>query len=112
MRLDIYIHDGRDDAILRSLQTIQSQLAAIQKTEGQITMEIDDLVAAVAKEKTVEDSTVALLTTLTGKINTLVQNATDLAALKAAITGVTASVNSDTQALSDAVVANTPAATP
>lgn len=114
MRLDIYVHDVREecreDKILSVLKSIQSQLTTIQEKEEQELAEIDDLVAAVAAEKTVEDSTITLLTNLTDKINGLVQNATDLAALKTAITGVTASVASDTQALSDAVTANTPAA--
>lgn len=74
--------------------------------------EIDDLIQAVAAEKTVEDSEAALLTTLTGQINTLVQNATDLATLKSQITGVTSTVNANAQAIQDAITANTVPPTP
>ena len=102
--------EQRLDKINKRLCRIENLLARIIQQEEQELAEIDDLVAAVTAEKTVEDSTVVLLTTLTSKINSLVQNATDLASLKASITGVTASVTSDTQALSDAVTANTPAA--
>ena len=91
---------------LKRIETLQLQI--LQK-EVQELAEIDDLKAAVAAEETVEQSAITLLTTLTDKINTLVQNATDLGALKAAITGVTSSIQADTKGLADAVTANTPA---
>jgi hypothetical protein len=108
--IHVHIHDDRETTHI--LRRIESNIAFLKQQGVSEMAEIDDLIAAVAAEKTVDDSAVALLTTLTGQINTLVQNATDLATLKTQITGVTSSVAANTQELSDAVVANTPAAPP
>lgn len=64
---------------------------------------LGDLVAAVAEESTVVDSAITLLSTLADKIAATAGDA-------AAATALAAEVRAKTQALSDAVVANTPAA--
>ena len=108
MRIDVYIHQDTDP----KLDKILAILRQLQQGEVQQMAEIDDLIAAVAAEKTVDDSAVALLNTLTGQINTLVQNATDLTTLKSQITAVTSDVAANTKEVADAVTANTPAAPP
>ena len=65
---------------------------------------LDDLVAAVAAEKTVEDSAIKLLEQLFVELQAANQVS------PAAVQAVIDSVKANTQALSDAVVANTPAA--
>lgn len=110
MEIHVHIHDDRETT--RILRRIESNIALIKRQGVTEMAEIDDLIDAVAKEKTVEDAEAVLLATLTGQINTLVQNATDLATLKTQITGVTSQVNTNAQAIQDAITANTPSAPP
>jgi hypothetical protein len=72
--------------------------------EQSIMTVVDDLVAAVAAEKTVEDSAVKLLQQLVADLQTA--NAISPADVQKVID----SVKANTQALADAVTANTPAA--
>lgn len=65
----------------------------------------DELKASVESAETVETAVETLLTTLTAKIDALPDN-DDTASLKALSTQIQA----DTKTLTDAVVANTPAA--
>lgn len=65
--------------------------------------EVDNLKAQVEAEDTVIDSVIVLL-------NGLAQQMTTVAGDKAAVTALASSVSAKAQALSDAVVANTPSA--
>jgi len=65
---------------------------------------VDDLVAAVSAEKTVEDSAIALLQSLASQLNAANAISPD------AVQTVINSIQSNTAALSAAVTANTPAA--
>ena len=66
-------------------------------------MALDSLQAAVAAEDTVVDSAIALLQGLAAQVAALKPN-------QAAIDALAADITAKTQALSDAIVANTPAA--
>lgn len=66
---------------------------------------LDDLVTKVANIGTVEDSVITLLTDISARLKAAGQDQTKLDALAAAI-------DAQSQKLSDAVVANTPAVTP
>lgn len=76
---------------------------------------IDTLVADVAAEDTVIDSAVALLTGIQARIDAAVTAALAngaTAAELAPLTALSADIQAKTKALGDAVIANTPAATP
>ena len=101
MRLDIYIHgveDPRIDQVLAKLQEI------IVK-EDQMAGELDALTAAVTAENTVIDSAIALLNGLKAALDTAIA-----AGNPQALTDLSTTIGAKAQALSDAVVANTPVA--
>lgn len=91
--------DPRIDRILGLLQTIVTKETAIMAT-------IVDIQNAVAAEKTVEDSVVALLSQISAQLKAAIAS-NDPAALQAVVD----SLNTNAASLSAAVVANTPAAT-
>lgn len=75
-----------------------------------ITAEIQALKEAVAAERTVTDSAVALLNGLTAKIVEIQAAIADDPANVSQLADLVASLNAEKQSLSDAVVANTPPA--
>lgn len=79
-------------------------LAVLLARTGNLMSKIDELAAAVAAEKTVEDSAIALLNGLSQQLkDALASGNTD-----AAVQGVIDSLGTNTAALSAAVAANTP----
>lgn len=91
----VYFHNATDSAIAAALSKLSHQ-------QEQIIMALDQLQAAVTAEGTVVDSAIVLLQGLAAKIAALTPD-------QAAIDALAAEVTAKTQALSDAVVANTPA---
>ena len=65
--------------------------------------EIDDLLAAVTEVKSVEDGAVVAIQTLLDRVNAIVQSATDLADLKAAVAAETAVLRSNAEPLAAAI---------
>jgi uncharacterized protein YoxC len=104
MRIHLHIHND-DPATGQKLDRILSLLATILQKEGQLMAAIDDLQADVTAEDTVIDSVVVLLKGLSAALATAGVDPTKLAALRA-------DIQSKTQSLAAAVVANTPAAKP
>jgi hypothetical protein len=99
---DIRRIEAKIDALLGNQTTNR-------KETEQIMLDLTSLNAAVANEKTVEDSVIALLSTLTGEIATLITasgNSVDPASLQAIVD----KVNANAATLAAAVKANTPAA--
>jgi hypothetical protein len=105
MEFHLHIHHHHhDDSDLDVLTAIHSLKQEIKK----MALSLDALTQAVADEKTVEDSAIALLGGLTSKINDLIAasgNSVDPAALQAIVD----ELNTNKAALSAAVVLNTPA---
>ncbi len=87
----------------RNVKSIAITVNAIKAEEDQIMSTVDDIQADVTAENTVIDSAVALLK---GLADALKAAGTDPAKLAALHTDIT----TKTQALADAIVANTPAA--
>lgn len=98
MRFDIhiYFHNVPDTALTDAIAKLTAQGDMIMAT-------LADLQAAVAAEDTVIDSAVTLLQGLSAQIAALTPN-------QAAIDALAADVAAKTQALADAITANTPAA--
>lgn len=85
------------------LGRIEALLMMVQQQESNAMAAIDDLQASVAKESTVIDGAVTLL----GQLSQMIKDAgTDPAKL----TALTTQIDTKTQALAAAIVANTPAA--
>ncbi len=96
VKIHVHLHNNSDDV-----------LNQLKKEIHQMALDLQALKDAVAAEKTVEDSAVALLTGLTSKIADLIAasgNTVDPAELKAIVD----QVNGDAAALAAAVSANTP----
>jgi dsDNA-specific endonuclease/ATPase MutS2 len=89
MRIDVY-HHFSSDTLAKEIRKMSEQL--------------DQLTAAVAANKDVTDSAVALLTGLHAKLEELIANGVDPAALQTLADDLQAA----TQKLAEAVVANTP----
>lgn len=106
--------EGRLERMQLQLDSMELALARIEENllsvryqqEVYVMAEIDDLVAQVQDVKGVEDSALALITGLTQKVTQLVQDATDLATLKAQVAQATADIKNNAQPLADAVAAN------
>lgn len=97
INVDIYFRgDSVDDPknIIRLLLDMRKQLMAT----------LDELKAAVTENVTVGQSAITLLNGLTAKIQELVDAGADPAAIQEVLDAITA----DTQALSEAITANTP----
>lgn len=97
MRIDIYIHDAHEESPLLKL--------ALFKLETMMST-LDDVIAKVTALGTVEDSVVALLTDLKAKLDAAIAAGADPVKLQA----LSDALGAQTQRLSDAVTANTPAA--
>ncbi len=92
-----------EQLLLRSVECILAELRLLTERVKNMASAVDDLVAQVAAQKTVIDSTVTLLNKLTlllqGAINT-----GDMAKVQAVVDDLKA----QDKALADAVTANTP----
>jgi hypothetical protein len=88
----------------RQLQAVLNALSRIEGKVNQMAGELDDLKAAVARVKTVEDSAVALLQGLKQKLDDAIASG-DPAQLKA----LSDTLGQDSDTLAAAVTANTPA---
>lgn len=87
-----------------------NKLDLILKGVRKMVQELEDLKAKVTALEAAQNSAIALLGDLKGKLDSIVTNATDLAELKAGVAAITSQLDTDTQALSAAVAADTPAA--
>ena len=104
MRIDLYIHqDASGDS--QKLDTVITMLQTVIQKENQMAATIDDVIAAAAAEKAVDDSVVALLNQLTQLLQAAIAT-NDPAKVQAALDAI----NANKQELADAVTANTPAA--
>jgi len=84
----------------------------IMQMRTDIMATLQELKDAVAANTAVDQSAIVLMNGLTAKIQELIDAGTELNALKAGLQEVVDEVNADTQAIADAVVANTPADVP
>ncbi len=91
--------------VYQELRAIRCEMQAIRKTQEKIMATIQDVQRAVAAEKTVEDSVVALLGQISQQLKDAIA-ANDPAAMQAVVD----QIDANTKALSDAVTANTPSA--
>jgi len=103
MDLHVYLHT--DPADSRKLDQIIQLLKVQQKEILTMAASVDDVIAAVQKETTVEQSVITLLNQFASQVQAA---GTDPIKLQQALDLIT----SNTAALSAAVTANTPAATP
>ena len=108
-RASIPVHDNETHKLLRELIAKTGQSGSGQtntqltQMENRIMATLDDLTSAVAADATVTQSAITLLQGLAAQ---LAAAGTDPVALAALVD----EINANTQALADAVVANTPAA--
>lgn len=102
-----HIHIHLPHELTEQLGRIERTLGTIRSTEAKMSGELDKLEQDVAAQATVIDSAVELLKGLKAKLDEAIA-AGDMSRVSA----VTAEIEARTQALADAVAANTPAATP
>ena len=102
--IEISMDLGTLFASAKQLADILSELHLIRNT---IMAALDDLQAAVAAESTIIDSAITLLNGLKTALDAAIASNNP-----AALTQLSADITAKTKALSDALVANTPAATP
>jgi ABC-type transporter Mla subunit MlaD len=102
MNIHVYLHDGPHDLEHR-LDRLEKVVRELFHQGERIMATLADLQAAVTAEDTVIDSAITLLQGLAAQIAALQPN-------QAAIDALAADVTAKTQALADAVTANTPAA--
>ena len=94
-----------DDGTARELSELRRAVVNLTQRINQMTQAMDNLTAAVAAEKTVEDSVVTLLTTLASELQAaLAASGTPDPAIQAVADQITA----NTTALAAAVSTNTP----
>ena len=107
MTVSPYSTEARLERIELLLTDLVSEFRAsraqTQMMQEKIMQEVDDLVAAVAAEKTVVDGGVLAIHTLLDRVNAIVQSATDLAALKTAVAAETAALRSNAAPLANAI---------
>jgi len=106
MRVDVYHHFMEPDmtGIMARLDQMEIALLGQLQTQGiKMTAEFDALQAEVAKNSEVDQSAIVLLQGLSAQIMALKDDPVALAAMAA-------NLAASSQALADAVVANTPAA--
>lgn len=101
MKIDVHVflHGGEQE------NEILAKLTQILTNQGVIMATLTDVQAAVTAEDTVIDSAIVLLQGLAAQVAALQPN-------QAAIDALAADIGGKTQALADAVAANTPAAPP
>lgn len=98
MDIHLYIHDTPNEGVI-------SLLKQILKKESIIMATMNDLVIAIQGNTAIDEGVVILLTGLSQQLKDA-QASNDPAALEAAIQ----QIDANTKKLSDAVIANTPAA--
>jgi len=106
MRVDVYHHFMEPDmtGIMARLDQMQEVLMSQLSSQGiKMTADFDALQAEVAKNSEVDQSAIVLLQGLSAQIMALKDDPVALAAMAA-------NLAASSQALADAVVANTPAA--
>jgi translation initiation factor 1 (eIF-1/SUI1) len=102
MRIDVYHHSGVHERTLERLATL---VAHLTKKVLEMSAQLDALTAAVAANTTVTGSAIELLNGLHAKIvELLAQETIDPVAVQA----LADELSAKTQALADAVTANTP----
>jgi hypothetical protein len=113
MRIDVYIHDASNDAVLTRLEVLADKMALILQTEtttmSALTDSLDKAEAAAKANSDADDSAEALLVTLAGLITDLKTNTTDPTTVTR-IDALSAALSDRASKLSAAVVAGTPAA--
>lgn len=102
MEVHLYIHaDSTSTKVVTKLDRIIQMLQILQKGVTQMAASVDDVILAVQKETTVEQSVITLLNQFASQVQA---NITDPIKLQAVLDAVTA----NTTALAAAVTANTP----
>ncbi len=101
MRLDVYFHGSDSEA--GKLDKIIALLKTVIIKEDEMAGELADLQAKVAAEDTVIDSAIVLLNGIKAALDAAIA-----AGNPAALSALSADIGAKTQALSDAIVANTP----
>lgn len=96
--------------VIVAFSLLSKQLEDIMATLADLTQAITDLQSKVAAELTVEQSAITLLQGLKKALDDALANAGDPAAAIAQIQAISTQIGTDTQALADAVTANTPTA--
>jgi hypothetical protein len=113
MNLSPYSTEARLDRIEQLLTDLVSEFRAsraqLQIQQERMMAEINDLLTAVAEVKTVQDGAVLAIHTLLDRVNAIVQSATDLAALKAAVAAEVAVVRGNAVPLAEAIAEVPPA---
>ena len=94
------------------LSTVRATLAGVLKNQEIEMATVQELLAAVQSEKTVDDLIIALVQQLKASVDAAVANAGLSAEEKAAVDAAFELATSNAAAVGDAVVANTPAAPP
>lgn len=119
MDIHVYLHDV-PGSVSQALESILTQVGALMATVADVKTAIDNVVAKTTSEETTLNSAMTLLNGLSAIIADLKAQlaaalaSADPAALQAAVDAVNAlgvKIDADKQALANAVVANTPAAT-
>jgi peptidoglycan hydrolase CwlO-like protein len=104
MRIDVYHHFGDNGAVERKLDNVLALLQTLVTQGVTMSKELDDLTAQVAANTNLEQSAVTMIQGLAAQI----------AAAKndpAAIQALSDQLNTSATALTNAITANTPAAT-
>ena len=113
MTVSPYSTEARLERIEQLLTDLASEFRAsraqTQMFEEKTMAEIDDLVTAVADVKSVQDGAVLTIHTLLDRVNAIVQSATDLAALKAAVAAEVSVVRGNAVPLAAAIAEVPPA---
>lgn len=106
-RIDLYVHhQSRDEsAIAHRLGNIEAILKSILFKEEQMAGELDALKVDVAESVDVQNSAIVLLNGLKAALDAAIASGDP-----AALTALSASLDSTKDALAAAIVANTPAA--
>ena len=104
MRIDHYFHGAHDGQVDHRLDQIIELIHQVLIKEDQMANELADLQAKVAAEDTVIDSAIVLLQGIKAALDAAIA-----AGNPAALAALSTDIGAKTQALSDAVVANTPA---
>lgn len=103
LHIHVHIHNEQWEQLTTALETINRKLTTIIKQEKELMSEIDTLTTDVENNASVTDSVVTM-------ISGLAQQIRDLSGNPAALQELANSLEASTKKLSDAVVANTPAA--
>lgn len=103
----LYIH--LDPYMLTKIDYVIRLLERIDRKVNTTLAEIDDLEAGVAEQTTVTASLKQVVDNMADQLDDIVDNETEIAALKARITAVSAAARGNTGVLAQLVLENTPA---